>query len=231
MGVRLVVVSWGSGELAVVFNGGVGRGIGVRSVHSWGMGGVDGWGSVRSVDSWGGMGGVDSWGSMGSIDSRGSMGGVDSWGGNGLSVDSWGVGWGSMSVGWGSNDGLQGRGGVHGRGNGLDDGWGSVDGWAGFGDDGVESVNVIGGVVDGAHRTVGFNQRVLSLHDVSIAALDLGFHITSQTVMDAVVERVLGVGVVVSLVLGLQRDKTSGGNSEESQAHNDFEGHFCWRLV
>lgn len=230
-----MVVSWGTGELAVVFNGGVGRGIGVRSVHSRGMGGVDGWGSVRSVDSWGGVGSIDGWGSMGSIHSRGSMGGVDSWGGNGLSVDSWG----SMGVGWGSNDGLQGRGGVHsgggvgnnGRGNGLDDGWGSVDRWAGLGDDGVESVNVIGGVVDGAHRTVGFDQRVLSLHDVSIAALDLGFHITGQTVMDAVVERVLGVGVVVSLVLGVQRDKTGGGNSEESQAHNDFEGHFCWRLV
>lgn len=65
--------------------------------------------------------------------------------------------------------------------------------WARFGDDSVESVNIIGGVVDGADGTIGFDQGVLSLHNISITALNLGFHISGETIMDSIVEGVLRV--------------------------------------
>lgn len=61
-------------------------------------------------------------------------------------------------------------------------------------DDRVESVVVIGGVVDGAHGTVGLDQRVLSLDDVAVALLSLGLDVAGVGILDAVVERVLGVG-------------------------------------
>lgn len=120
-----MVVSWGTGVLSVVLNGGMGRGIGVRSVHSWGSmgvgrgsndglqsrGGVHSGSSVR-VDSWG-MGGVHGRGGV-RVDSWSGVRGVHSWGSNGLN-DSWGGIDGGGSMG---NDSW---------GNGLDDGWGSVD--------------------------------------------------------------------------------------------------------
>lgn len=67
--------------------------------------------------------------------------------------------------------------------------------WARLGDDGVESVDIIGGVVDGADGTIGFNQGVLSLHNITITALNLGFHISGETIMDSIVEGVLWVGL------------------------------------
>lgn len=227
----------------VVVDGGVSWGVSV-SVDSWGMSSVhsrsmsvgnwsgvrvDGWGSGNSlhnswgmsVGNWGSMG-VDSWGSMG-VDGRGGMR-VD--GRGGMGVDSWGSSNG-LNDGWGAVGNWSG--------NGLDDGWGgvgndswsSMDRWARFGDDSVESVNIIGGVVDGADGTIGFNQGVLSLHNISITALDLGFHISGETIMDSIVKGVLRVRVVISLVFSGQWDDTSGGDSEESQADNGFaESHF-----
>lgn len=198
------------------------------SVGNWGSVGVDGWSSNGLDDSWGmsisywSSMGVDSWGSMG-IDGWGGMG-VDGWGGVG--VDSWG----SMSIdGWGSDSLNDSWGGVGNwsRGNGLDNSWSGMDRWARLGDDGVESVDIIGGVVDGADGTIGFDQGVLSLHNITITALDLGFHISGETIMDSIVEGVLWVGVVVSLVFGGQWDNTSGGNSEEGHADKGFkESHF-----
>lgn len=94
-------------------------------------------------------------------------------------------GWGSIcNMGWGSNVGW---GGVHGM---------SVDSGGGLGNDGVESMNIIGSIVDGTDRTVGFNQRVLSLHDISITDLMLGLDITSMAIGNSVVEGVLGVRIL-----------------------------------
>uniref|UniRef100_A0A182Q087 Uncharacterized protein n=1 Tax=Anopheles farauti TaxID=69004 RepID=A0A182Q087_9DIPT len=70
-----------------------------------------------------------------------------------------------------------------------------LDGRGGLVDDRVESVVVIGGVVDGAHRTIGLHQRVLSLHDITVALLGLRLDVTGVRVLDAVVERVLRVGL------------------------------------
>lgn len=98
--------------------------------------------------------------------------GMEGWGGVGNVV-----GWGS-NVCWGS---------VHGM---------SVDGRGGLGDDGVESVHIIGCVVDGTDRTVGLNEGVLSLHDISITDLMLGFDITGVAIGNSVVERVLRVRIL-----------------------------------
>jgi hypothetical protein len=73
-----------------------------------------------------------------------------------VSVDEW-----SVSVGnWSVCDGLD------------DWDWVSVD-WSGLVDDGVESVVVIGGVVDSTDRTIRLDERVLSLNDISVALLSL----------------------------------------------------------
>lgn len=199
---------------------------GVSSVHSWGMG-VGNWGSVR-VDGWGSNGlddswswGVGDWGSM-RVDSWSGMG-VHSW--SGMGVDSWS----SMRVdGWGSDGLNDGWGAVSNRSsNGLDDGWSGMDRWARLGDDSVESVDIIGGVVDCADGTIGFDQGVLSLHNISITALDLGLNIAGQTIMDSIVEGVLWVRIVISLVFSGQWNESSGGDSEESQADDGFaESHF-----
>uniref|UniRef100_A0A182KIK6 Uncharacterized protein n=1 Tax=Anopheles christyi TaxID=43041 RepID=A0A182KIK6_9DIPT len=146
------------------------------------------------------MAGVDGRGSMGSIDGRGGVRGVDGRGGVGND------GWGGMG-----NDGL----GVDGRGR--------------LADDSVESVHIIGGVVDGAHGTVRLDEGVLALHDITVAALDLRLDISGQTIVNTIVVGVFGVSVVVSLVFSGERDHTSGGNSEHSQAHKRFEeSHFRW---
>ena len=70
-----------------------------------------------------------------------------------------------------------------------------VHGVAADGDDGVEAVVVVGGVVHGALGAVGLQQRVLALHHVAVALLVLVFHVAGVAVVDAVLERVLGVGL------------------------------------
>lgn len=66
--------------------------------------------------------------------------------------------------------------------------------WSGLVDDGIESVVVVGGVVDSANGTVGLHQRVLSLDHVAVTLLGLRLDVSGVGVLDAVVERVLGVG-------------------------------------
>lgn len=78
----------------------------------------------------------------------------------------------------------------------------SVDGGRGLGDDRVEAVHIIGGIVDGTDRTVGLNQRVLSLHDITVAHLVLRLDIAGVAVRDAIVERVLGMRVLRAQVMG-----------------------------
>lgn len=56
-------------------------------------------------------------------------------------------------------------------------------------------VVVIGRVVDGTDGTVGFDEGVLSLHDVTIASFPLALLVTGVAVGDSVVELVAGVGL------------------------------------
>jgi hypothetical protein len=138
-------------------------GISIVSVVGWG-GSVTNWGSSVSPGNRRGvgMGGV-SWGSIG-------MGGV-SWGGIGLGGVSWGgiglggISWGSISD-WGGNFGNNWCGGV-----GY---WGGNLSYQRFlADNGVESVDVVSGVVDSSAGTIRVNQRVRSLDNISITGFVL----------------------------------------------------------
>jgi len=66
-------------------------------------------------------------------------------------------------------------------------------------DDGVESVDRVSGVLDGAHCAVRLHQAVAALDDVSTAALLLALGVAGQSVLDVVSVAVLGVGVVVGV--------------------------------
>ena len=181
-----MVVSQRGGGLAVVLDSSVSRSIGVR--------GVDGRGSVASVHSRGSVAGVHSWGSVrddglgddsrGGVDGRGSVASVDGRGSMG-SID-----------GRGGVRGVDGRGGVgnDGRGGMGHNGLG-VDRRGRLADDGVESVHIIGGVVDGAHGTVRLDEGVLALHDITVAALDLRLDISGQTIVNTIVVGVFGVSL------------------------------------
>lgn len=61
-------------------------------------------------------------------------------------------------------------------------------------DHGVESVVIIGGVIHGTHGTIRLDQTVLSLDHISVTLLGLRLDVSGVGILDAVVERVLGVG-------------------------------------
>jgi hypothetical protein len=67
--------------------------------------------------------------------------------------------------------------------------------WRRFVDDRIEAVVLVGGIVNGAHRTVRFDQRVLTLDNIAVAGFVLGFHVAGVMVADAVFEGVLGWGL------------------------------------
>jgi hypothetical protein len=109
-------------------------------------------------------------------------------------VGQWGViGWGNnlsnwsgvSSIGWGDNLGNWGNS----RGDSLNTGWGTVD-------DGVETVDWIGGVVDGSQGTIGFDELVLSSDDISITGFVLVLVVSGDGIMDRVAEAVLWMWVV-----------------------------------
>lgn len=62
-------------------------------------------------------------------------------------------------------------------------------------DDGVEAIVIIGGVLHGAHRTIGFHKGVRALDNITITHLMLRLHITGVGVGNTVVVVVLGVGL------------------------------------
>ena len=68
-----------------------------------------------------------------------------------------------------------------------------------FANDGVESVDGIGGVVDDSAGSIGFNEAVLSLDYISVTVFLLVLEVSGQTVLDVVSEGVLWVGVVFVL--------------------------------
>ncbi|KAF4521987.1 hypothetical protein B566_EDAN012536 [Ephemera danica] len=61
----------------------------------------------------------------------------------------------------------------------------------------VEAVDGVSHVVDGAHSTIGFHERVRSLHDVSVTCFLLVLVVASDSVRHGVGIRVLRNGVVV----------------------------------
>ena len=79
----------------------------------------------------------------------------------------------------------------NGRGHGLDHRGLAMD-------DGVESVDGVGRVLDDAPRAVGLDERVAALDDVTVAGLVLGLGVAGQSVLDIVGVAVLGVGVVLA---------------------------------
>jgi hypothetical protein len=70
---------------------------------------------------------------------------------------------------------------------------GRVNAGVALADHGVEAVDGVGGVVDGAHRAVRLHQTVLALDHVAVARLRLALLVACVRVVDAVVERVLRV--------------------------------------
>jgi hypothetical protein len=102
-------------------------------------------------------------------------------------------GGGVSSVSVGDGGGVRG-GGVVSNGGGVDNRSG-VDGVSGLGHDGVESIVVIGGVVDGAGGSVGLHQAVVSLDHIAVAGLGLALLVAGVRVSHSVLVRVVGDGL------------------------------------
>uniref|UniRef100_A0A182J5U4 Uncharacterized protein n=1 Tax=Anopheles atroparvus TaxID=41427 RepID=A0A182J5U4_ANOAO len=126
-----------------------------------------------------------------------------------------------------------GRGGVHlgDRGNNLgnrDDGLHhlvALDGLAA--DDGVESVVVIGGVVNHAAVSISIDQRVLALNDISMTFLLLALDITGVVIVDIVGELVLGGRIGVLDVL----DGLDQRGLDEPLGRIASPGLITWRFI
>lgn len=76
--------------------------------------------------------------------------------------------------------------------------WGVGDKWLTT-DNSVESVDVIGGVVDCALESIGIDQAVRSVNSVTMTGLFLALHITGMWVVDGVGVVVLWLRVVVQM--------------------------------
>lgn len=78
----------------------------------------------------------------------------------------------------------------------MDDGCddlGSMNWWSSLCDDGVESMDVISGVVDGSDAAIRFDQGVLSLNDSSITSFTLVLDVSGVVILHSIVERVTRV--------------------------------------
>lgn len=72
-------------------------------------------------------------------------------------------------------------------------------------DDRVETVVLVGRVLDNTSGSVRFLQRVSALDDIAVAALPLLLVVAGVRVLDAIVELVLGVAVLVLFVVATVR--------------------------
>lgn len=68
--------------------------------------------------------------------------------------------------------------------------------WSSSVDDGVESVMLIGGVVDGSDRAVRFDQGVRSLYNIAVSCLMLTFYVTCLVVVHAIFKCILRVRLI-----------------------------------
>lgn len=82
------------------------------------------------------------------------------------------------------------RGYVFGDGDGF-----RVNGRSNFFDDRVETVVVIGRVLDDSHASVGLVDAVRTVDHVPVANLVLGLHVPCVGIVHAIVEHVLGMGL------------------------------------
>lgn len=63
------------------------------------------------------------------------------------------------------------------------------------GDHGVETVVLVGGVVNSTDGTIGFHKGVLALYHISVTALVLGFVVSGVGIFNAIFELVFGVSL------------------------------------
>jgi hypothetical protein len=87
--------------------------------------------------------------------------------------------------------------------------------------DGVESVDRVGGVLDGTSGAVRLHQAVAALDDVSAAGFLLSLGVSGQSVLDVVSVAVLGVGVVVGVDCG---DFSYGGGAVGKGSSDSGDG-------
>ena len=88
--------------------------------------------------------------------------------------------------------------------DGLEGEGSSSDGFNGdlsrfFVDDGVETVDGIGGVVYDSTGTVGFEKRVATVNNVTVAALMLALEVTGERVLNVVTVAVLRIRIVIGV--------------------------------
>ena len=81
-------------------------------------------------------------------------------------------------------------------------------------DGGVESADWVSGVVYDSPGTVGFDEGVASLDDISLSGFGLALGVSGQGVADGVVEFVAWVGVVVGISICSSGGVWSMGNSQ-----------------
>jgi hypothetical protein len=143
-----------------------------------GWGSIGDWSSVSVVGNWGGVGVVGNWSSVSVVSDWGSNSG--NWSG----ISDWSGNWGSDSDGWGSIGDWSG--------NGVLD----SDGWGLSVNNGVESVDWISGVGHGSDGTIGLDEGVLSLDNISVSALRGGLGVSGKSVRDGVSVVVLWMRVV-----------------------------------
>jgi len=85
---------------------------------------------------------------------------------------------------------------------------------AGLVDDGVESIVLVGGVLDGADGAVGVVNGVLALDNVAVAGFPLVLEVSGMRVVHCVVKLVLGVGLKLQHVklVGKKRSRLFRNN-------------------
>lgn len=74
-------------------------------------------------------------------------------------------------------------------------GGGMVWSVSGFLHDGIESVVVVGCIMDGTNGTIWFHKGITALNHVPIAYFVLGLVVARMGVLDSVIELVLGMGL------------------------------------
>jgi hypothetical protein len=89
--------------------------------------------------------------------------------------------------------------------------------------DSIESIVRISGVLYNTPGTIGFDEGVAAVNDVTLAGLGLALDVTGVGVMDGVLELVLGMGIVV--VDDLLGDGDGGmGHSDGSMGDGNGAG-------
>lgn len=68
-------------------------------------------------------------------------------------------------------------------------------------DDRIETIMVIGGIMDGTGGTIGFYQRVRSLYNITITLFMMGFLVAGVCVLHAIVELVFGMRLIRNLII------------------------------